>query len=548
MAKHLFLGIKEDRIFLRSFYDANLVSAVKAISGARWAAQSKVWTFPATVAVADALVQALDFFGGAEMDQEFAALADSARAEQAAQDFKRSDNLDGLPGVRTPAWLHQKRAFHYARNLQACMLAMGMGTGKSLVALSLIADSGARRVLVIAPRYVVGVWPREVAKHVIGPFPRVSAPRGTTIERGCAIRYMIENETHGGPGTMIVINYEALNYTPVADAIMSTTWDLVIADEIHRIKAPGGKTSLFFSRLRSHSKRRLGLSGTIMPNSPLDVYAPFRFLDPGLMQKSFMTFKSAYAVCDKFGRPRSFRDQEDLARRMDRITYTVGSEVLDLPDHVHNEIPVELGKKTQKAYQEMRLMMIAQVESGEITAANAAVKMIRLRQITGGWAPFEDGRAERLGEEKQDALQGILDDLESHEKVVVFGQFHNDLDAVHSAAKAAGRESSEISGRVPADKYMKEFVDGPATVLAAQIDAAREGIDLTCSCNAVYYSLGFSPGVFDQSVRRVLRPGQKRRVFFHHLIAANTVDEYVYKALRTKNDVIQSVLRGLTSG
>ena len=193
-------------------------------------------------------------------------------------------------------------------------------------------------------------------------------------------------------------------------------------------------------------------------------------------------------------------------------------------------------------------MMIAQVESGEITAANAAVKMIRLRQITGGWAPFEDGRAERIGEEKQDALQGILDELESHEKIVVFAQFHNDLDAVHSAAKAAGRESSEISGRVHAEQYVKEFVNGSATVLAAQIDAAREGIDLTCSCNAVYYSLGFSPGVFDQSVRRVLRPGQKRRVFFHHLIAANTVDEYVYKALRTKNDVIQSVLRGLTSG
>ena len=47
-----------------------------------------------------------------------------------------------------------------------------------------------------------------------------------------------------------VINYDSAWREPFAAWAEKVQWDLIIADEAHRIKAPGGKASLFFKRLR----------------------------------------------------------------------------------------------------------------------------------------------------------------------------------------------------------------------------------------------------------------------------------------------------------
>ena len=77
---------------------------------------------------------------------------------------------------------------------------------------------------------------------------------------------------------------------------------MVIADEAHRIKSPGGKASLFFKRLRLRSRRRIALSGTPMPHGPLDIYALFRFLDITIFGPSFAAFRQNFAVMGGFQR------------------------------------------------------------------------------------------------------------------------------------------------------------------------------------------------------------------------------------------------------
>jgi hypothetical protein len=78
------------------------------------------------------------------------------------------------PGMLTRPWRHQRAAYqfcldHFASGLHGILLAMGMGTGKSLVACMLVLGLAARRVLIACPLRVVPVWISQFDRHVGAP-------------------------------------------------------------------------------------------------------------------------------------------------------------------------------------------------------------------------------------------------------------------------------------------------------------------------------------------------------------------------------------------
>ena len=89
---------------------------------------------------------------------------------------------------------------------------------------------------------------------------------------------------------------------------------------------------------------------------------------------------------------------------------------------------------------------------------------------------------------------------------------------------------------------MEAWQAGDAPILAVQIQAGGVGIDLTRAAYCVYLSTGFSLGDYEQSVARCHRPGQDRTVFYYHILVKDSVDERVYKALRARKNVVESVL------
>jgi SNF2 family DNA or RNA helicase len=98
---------------------------------------------------------------------------------------------------------------------------------------------------------------------------------------------------------------------------------------------------------------------------------------------------------------------------------------------------------------------------------------------------------------------------------------------------------AELSGR---RKELAEWQRGEFNVLAAQIQAGSEGNDFTRARYQCYYSVGYSLTNYEQSRRRIMRPGQERNVTYIHIICKGTVDTKVYKALKDRKDVIEMVL------
>ncbi|HZT29224.1 MAG TPA: DEAD/DEAH box helicase [Bryobacteraceae bacterium] len=461
-----------------------------------------------------------------------------------------------IPGILTPLWRHQRAAFRFCMDrfgagMHGLLLAMGMGTGKSLVACALALTLAARKeprdnpfcMIVACPLRVIQVWQAQFARHVGIPVVIVALDEdagSVAQKRELAAEKMKLARARNVP-FVAVVNYDSAWREPFASWAESLFWDLVIADEAHRLKTPGGKASMEFKRLRTRASYRLALTGTPMPHGPMDIYAVFRFLDISILGPSFSAFRQKYAVMGGYQRKQitGYQNIEELERLMGRITFRVGPEVLDLPPATEVTYHCALTGEAARIYKDLDEDFVARVKDGTVTAANAMVKLLRLQQVTGGCVPTDDGGVHRIDSSKLKLLADTLEDIGKEEPVVVFCRFHADLDAVHKACEQNGYSSMELSGR---RDELRRWQNGEAQVLAVQIESGSEGVEFVRARYSIFYSIGFRLEKYEQAKKRTHRPGQERPVTHIHLVARNTVDVKVIRALAKRQDIVESIL------
>ena len=546
------------RILVRSSF-ADLL-ACRRLPGT-WDAARKAWSFPATPAAAALLTKRLRKL---QTTPEFdALLAPGSQPEAGAPVAPPVAHVAPEPpppvvvaepefvppaGVRTPLWGHQVAAVRFALDkfaagMHGLLLAMGMGTGKSLVALILILWLRARRVLIFCPLRVVPVWVSQFERHVDAQIVVVALDEdagGVAKKMELAAAKLKLAETLGVP-FVAIINYDSGWREPFATWAEKLRPDLAILDEAHRIKSPSGRASLSFKRLRKFTAYRLALTGTPMPHGPMDIYAQFRFLDINIFGPSYSAFRTKYAVMGGYQNKQitGFQKLDELERLMSRITFRVGSEVLDLPPATHVTYHCDLCPEARRVYKDLEEDFVAEVRDGIVTAANALVKLTRLQQVANGVVKTDNGIEHRIDDAKRKLLADTLEDMGKDEPVVVFCRYHLDLDAVHDACQSVGFESLELSGR---RDELASWQGGAGQVLAVQISAGGVGVDLTRARFSIYYSLGFSLGDYDQSLARIHRPGQTRPVEHIHLVARNTVDVKIMRALERRAEIVGAIL------
>lgn len=450
-------------------------------------------------------------------------------------------------------WQNQEEAFQFALGHSSCMLDMEMGTGKTRVAIDVaFARKDVRRVLVVCPKAVVPVWRENLEKFTEdhSTWECWDQQKGGVKVKAESLRKWMPNPY---VKQFIVLNYDSVWRTPMGDLILKFGIDMVVLDESHRIKAAGSKVSKYMALLGNRVKYKMCLSGTPMANSPLDVYGQYRFLDKTIFGTNHYYFLQEYAI---MGGPEKrfvvgFRNQKELNRRFKLLAYTCKmSDVADrikLPDALPpTKRMVQLPARDMRTCRELSKEFIAECGTGNVVIRNVLGKLIRLQQIASGFCVVQDTpdsmpRMEELNTAKEDILCDMLGDISPEAPVVVFCVFRHDLDAIARAATKAKRSTFEISGSNNQLDGWKKSVGG---VLAVQIQAGAEGIDMTNSHHGIYYSLPHSLALYNQSKARLYRPGQKNAVSLCHILAENTIDVAMYKSLIKKEDVIESIKRG----
>lgn len=442
----------------------------------------------------------------------------------------------------TTPWRHQQEAIEAVCSRPSTLLHAWMGTGKTLIALGVMARLSYRKVLVLCPKAVMRVWERQTAQHSSGAVVRVVDSGARRVER---TREALE-PTDSGETLILVANYEIMQNKEIAELICSFPWCMVIYDESHRIKAHNSVTSKACARIPAH--RRVALTGTPMPHSPLDLFGQYRALDIDIFGKSWTRFCWNFAVK---GGPmnqwiKGTKNHEQLAELMNRIRHEIRPEVLDLPPMHVVDIPYQMGEE-RLIYRQMEKDYIVMLGDMVVTAANACVMILRLQQILSGWMPVADNDAltlvqpkVKISDTRCKALEEILTDLHAkNEKIVVFAKFTGDIERIMQVAATVGMKCGEVTGR---RKDLDRWDSGEIDLLAVQHQAGAEGIDLTKACHVIWYSLPWSRGLYDQAMARCHRPGQNRPVIVMRLIAEGTVDSRVARSLHNRENTIREIL------
>jgi len=421
-----------------------------------------------------------------------------------------------------------------------------MGTGKTyttmLDAARMFKRGDVSKMLVVSPLSVAHHWEDEIDEWFAHLTVRVV--RGTPAVRKRII---------GGPQMVAVINYDLVHSH--LDELMAAGFDLIVADESHRLASPKARWTKALLKLAGTAKYRRALTGTPIRNWELDLYNQMKFIDPTILPwRSHFAFRKEFAIEQMFGGFTKVIGMRDVERIRTLCAphcryVTFDDVVKDMPPWVETVRTVPLTKEQARVYREVSRDLLAEVSSGTVTAQNAAIQTLRLSQVAGGTVRTEDGEPVILGSNQMAELLTIASAATGG--VVVWCKFVDEIRWVTEQLQAGGFTASCIYGEVPAAQrrhLLKSFESGALQFLVCQVQAVSEGVnELKNADLEVRWSYDWSYVTFVQSRARMRRSGRDKSKACRSilLVAEGTTDEKVAAAVKRKENVAVSSLEDI---
>ena len=473
-----------------------------------------------------------------------------------------NNQINRMP-IKAHPYEHQRQAFEFACRLfgltghdpptsRGVALLMEMGTGKSLTTIAVAGrlwlNHKAGRMLIVAPLSILGVWQEEFCKFSDFEYSLVTL-NGSESKKIEKLRQMPTSGLQ-----VAVINYESA--WRMEQEFAEWDADLIVCDEGHKIKTHNIAASKCMHRLGAKARYRMLLTGTIITNKAIDVFSPYKFLNPAVFGNSFYAFRNRYFDMVGYGNHTAVMKAstaDELTRRIHSIAFRATKvECLDLPETTEIVRTVELEPQARRLYQQLVRDSYALIKVGEITAANVLTRLLRLSQLTGGFLCGDDiDRIETVSSAKLDTLSDIVDSAaQEGGKLVIIARFLPEINVIVDMLERKAIGFSLITGAVKdRDEQVRRFQTDPeVSVFVGQIATAGLGITLTAADKMVFYSLDYSMSNFEQAKARIHRVGQRNPCTYIYLVAENTVDTKVLKALRDKADLAKVLIDDCRSG
>lgn len=473
--------------------------------------------------ISDEAAQAMDNIKSAYLKHR-------ARIRKAHRRFKKEGKTDIPVPLKTVPYEHQVRAFGFASSLDACALLMDQGTGKTLVAIAVAGALNPERVLVVCPKAVKPVWPRELAKHADFDFT-------VAIDK--------PPEPHDSMQVWVT-NYDRLRRE--LRRILKWKPTMVILDEAHRIKNRKADRTKAAITIGNKVKNKLILSGTILGKCISETWAPFKFLHSDIFGSNYSQFKDRYLVMGGFKQYQvvGYKNEGEYADKLHSIAFRVTKEeCLDLPPINYQHLYVEPNAEVKRIYKQFDSELFVETEEGDVVAISEATKQMKLRQFTGGQVKTDTGSITTLSKQKIGVLKETLEDR-ADKKTIVFFSFTHEIEMAKEVCRQLKLKYITLQGSTPDDErntFEERFQeDANIKVALIQIATGAEGLTLTAADLAIFYSPSFSYIGFAQARDRIHRIGQASPVTILFIIFKETVDERVVDVLESNGQLIDEYL------
>ena len=439
---------------------------------------------------------------------------------------------------------------------------MEMGTGKTKVLIdnaAMLYDKGkVDGVLIIAPKGVVKTWyEQEIPAHLPNHIEKVSVLWQANITKTQQEKldelFEPESVLH-----ILVMNVEAFSTTKgteFPDKFISCHNTLMVIDESTTIKNPSAKRTKSILKLSTETKYRRIMTGSPVTKNPLDLYSQCYFLDPfHLEHESYYSFRMRYAIMNTLHvRGRSiqvvngFKNLGELSEKLKPFSYRVLKEdCLDLPEKNWTKRQITLTPDQRKLYIQMKQTALAQLNGKVTSTVTVLTQLMRLHQITCGHFTADDGTTQPIDNNRLNELMNVISEMEG--KAIIWAHYQYDITSIiREIVKVHGPGSVvDYYGLTPQEERqdnIRKFQSDPrCRFIVGTPSTGGYGITLTAANTVIYYSNGYDLEKRLQSEDRAHRIGQKKNVTYVDIIAEDTVDEKIVKALRDKINVASQVL------
>lgn len=325
---------------------------------------------------------------------------------------------------------------------------------------------------------------------------------------------------------------------------------MVIADEAHYLKnKKAARTKSALDILQCASKAIL-LTGTPMANCAEECFTLLSALRPCHVGpwKDFVhrycDAKRTLFGFDVSGKSNT-RELSYLLKRSCMIRRLKCNVLEDLPNKLRSQIHVEL----------------SEVERKEITPLMQRLELINKLIFT--LPPTSEECRKMIFERKalicklfylNDKAKGkvvseiLLEQLQQVRKIVVFCYHMSMMNSLENKLKLKKMSYMRIDGSTPTEKRHSNVIRFQDTrqdcrVALLSIGAANSGITLTAAHTVLFASLHWVPAELFQAEDRCHRIGQLHNfVDIRYVIAADTIDEKMFKKLNDKASITTSIL------
>tara|TARA_R110002049_G_scaffold306052_1_gene503897 strand:- start:418 stop:1581 length:1164 start_codon:yes stop_codon:yes gene_type:complete len=330
----------------------------------------------------------------------------------------------------------------------------------------------------------------------------------------------------------IIINYDGVEI--VKDEIINGGFDLFIVDEATHYKNAQTKRWKTLNKIIGENDWLWMMTGTPAAQSPVDAYGLAKLVNPMAVPRFFGSWRDMvmWKVTQFKWKPKETAKDTVFRALQPAIRFTK-DECLDLPDMVYTKRFIEMTGQQKKYYETLRKRLVMQVAGEGVTAANAAIALNKLLQISAGAVYTDDGDTVQFDiKNRYQVLREVID--ESSKKVLIFVPFKHTIDLLVGKLTSDGVTSEVIRGDVPASKRTDIFArfqnDPDPKVLVIQPQAAAHGVTLTAANTVVWWGPTSSLETYAQANARVHRSGQTHKCTVIQL-AGSAAEKRIYRML-----------------
>jgi SNF2 family DNA or RNA helicase len=417
------------------------------------------------------------------------------------------------------------------------MVLAPVGAGKTAITLTgmweMLRDQHVRRFLVLAPKRVcTDVWPIEQPKWA--PFMSLAVAVGTPKERTAALKSKAQ---------VVVTNYDNIQWL----AEQPLNFDGIVFDELTRLKNPSGTRFKSLLKVMEPMRVRWGLTGSFTSNGLEDVFGQCKIVNQDLLGRSKGAFMQQYFVLmnPEFGewmpRPHAL---DKVMQKIKPATYVLepGEYKDKLPPCHHVEV---VCKMDLTPYNKLKKDFVLET----ITAVNAGVVTGKLQQLASGFVYDTNSEASDVpgkftvtqtpvwfSSHKFDRLEELLEENQ-HANTIIAYTYKEELAELKRRLRVTTLDDDDAIAR---------WNRGEVRILAVHPKSAGHGLNLQHGGqHMVFLSLPWSLELFEQTVGRLHRSGQKHDVWVYVLMTEKTIDEKIWAALHTKQAVSEIALEAL---